>query len=85
MPSGLGWDTLVLDEPGSHRHRHGGLRSPFPGAPFMLGGPRDPLSGKFAFNCALIFFSHKKAKGINFKSGIKLILLVSSLRFQELL
>ena len=34
MPAGLGWDTLVLDN-GGHRHRHGGMRSPFPsGSPF---------------------------------------------------
>jgi E3 ubiquitin-protein ligase HUWE1 len=44
MPAGLGWDTLVLDN-GGHRHRHGGMRSPFPaGVPFSrrsaaLGGP----------------------------------------------
>ncbi|KAL1884389.1 hypothetical protein VTK73DRAFT_83 [Phialemonium thermophilum] len=46
MPAGLGWDTLVLDH-GAHRHRHhhhGGIHSPFPGPPFMVGGPRDPLS-----------------------------------------
>ncbi|KAH8907116.1 E3 ubiquitin protein ligase TOM1-like protein [Coniochaeta sp. PMI_546] len=34
MPAGLGWDTLVVDH-GNHRHRHGGMRSPFPaGSPF---------------------------------------------------
>lgn len=45
MPVGLGWDTLVVDHSGhgGHRHRHGGIRSPFPGAPFMIGGHRDPL------------------------------------------
>ncbi|KAB5586032.1 hypothetical protein GE09DRAFT_1210617 [Coniochaeta sp. 2T2.1] len=33
MP-GLGWDNIILD-PGAHRHRHGGMRSPFPaGSPF---------------------------------------------------
>lgn len=43
MPAGLGWDTLVVEPGFPHRHRHGGMRSPFPVAPFMLGGPRDPL------------------------------------------
>ncbi|EON99369.1 putative e3 ubiquitin-protein ligase ptr1 + rna transporter 1 protein [Phaeoacremonium minimum UCRPA7] len=45
MPAGLGWDTLVVEPGFPHRHRHGGMRSPFPVAPFMLGGPRDPLGG----------------------------------------
>lgn len=40
MPAGLGWDIPV--EP-NHRFRPGGSRSPFPGAPFMMGGHRDPL------------------------------------------
>lgn len=49
MPAGLGWDTMVIDHGGQamtgHRHRHGGMRSPFPS--FMFNSPRDPLSGKF--------------------------------------
>ncbi|KAK4115750.1 hypothetical protein N656DRAFT_795455 [Canariomyces notabilis] len=39
MPSGLGWDIAI--EPGS-RFRPGGTRSPFPAAPFMMGGHREP-------------------------------------------
>ncbi|KAL8334973.1 hypothetical protein RB598_009268 [Gaeumannomyces tritici] len=46
---GLGWDSLVIDQPsGAHRHRHGGIRSPFPVAPqaVVIGGPHgDRLSG----------------------------------------
>ncbi|KAI1869310.1 uncharacterized protein JN550_005940 [Neoarthrinium moseri] len=50
LPS-MGWDTLVFDHGGNvlgghqhhHRHRHG-FRGPFPPVPFMMGGPRDPLS-----------------------------------------
>jgi hypothetical protein len=34
MPSGLGWDIAV--EPG-HRVRHGGVRSPFPSGPLIMG------------------------------------------------
>ena len=40
MPSGLGWDISI--EP-NQRFRPGGVRSPFPVAPFMMGGHRDPL------------------------------------------
>ncbi|GAB1313177.1 E3 ubiquitin-protein ligase tom1 [Madurella fahalii] len=39
MPSGLGWDIAI--EPGN-RFRPGGTRSPFPAAPFMMGGHREP-------------------------------------------
>ncbi len=48
MPAGLGWDTLVVEQPqpGGHRTRHRGIRSPFPS--FMFGGTRDPLSGMFS-------------------------------------
>ncbi|EFW98561.1 ubiquitin-protein ligase [Grosmannia clavigera kw1407] len=48
VPAGLTWDTLVI-EPNHHhhnhhnhviaRHRHGGMRSPFP--PFVFGSSRD--------------------------------------------
>ncbi|SPQ27540.1 41446123-6e7b-48cd-a2b2-30d8e8c21136 [Thermothielavioides terrestris] len=47
MPSGLGWDVTVEPQP---RFRHGGARSPFPSAPFIIGGHRDlrdPLGNDF--------------------------------------
>ncbi|KAL2260001.1 hypothetical protein VTK26DRAFT_6133 [Humicola hyalothermophila] len=45
MPSGLGWDISV--EPNNRMIRPGGARSPFPAAPFMVGGHRDPLGLDF--------------------------------------
>lgn len=41
MPSGLGWDALVVERGPPRR------RQPFPVGPFVMGGPRaaDPLSG----------------------------------------
>ncbi|KLU81642.1 E3 ubiquitin-protein ligase ptr1 + RNA transporter 1 [Magnaporthiopsis poae ATCC 64411] len=47
---GLGWDSLVIDQPsGAHRHRHGGIRSPFPVAPqaVVIGGPHGDRLSEF--------------------------------------
>lgn len=50
MTASLGWDINV--EPSNRLRGPGGTRSPFPNLPphpFMMGGPRDPLGGRFHF------------------------------------
>ncbi|TPX10604.1 uncharacterized protein E0L32_008490 [Thyridium curvatum] len=44
-PVNLGWDNMFVEHAHNHRaHRHGGLRSPFPGGhSVVFGGPRHPL------------------------------------------